>query len=75
MLLTIGKRDIKGAESLPLKYLIPQLEKVDKSTHIVVYDNEDKLSNDAARKLTDNGFKNVYNLKGGIVTWTGGVEP
>lgn len=70
-----NNKHMLGAESLPMEYLKEQLDKLDKSKVIVVYDNEDKISRDAAKLLADNGFKQVYNLAGGIVTWTGGVEP
>lgn len=70
-----GNKHIRGAESLPFQHLKGQLGKLDKSKAIVVYDDKEKISKEAARILTDNGFQQVYNLSGGMVTWGGPVGP
>ncbi len=41
----------------------------DKSKKILVYCMSGPMGETAAKKLLDMGYKNVYNLKGGIVAW------
>ena len=70
-----SNKHIAGAESLPLEHLTSQLGELDKSQPIVVYDDNGKLSKEAVKILTENGFKQVYNFAGGMATWGGSVEP
>ena len=41
----------------------------DKEAKIVLYCRTDRMSNTAARTLVKLGFKNVWNLKGGMIGW------
>jgi rhodanese-related sulfurtransferase len=70
-----SNKHILGADSLPYTYLTEQMTKLDKSKPVLVYDDQDKISKNAAMTLIQNGFPQVYNLAGGMVTWVGSVEP
>ena len=47
-----------------------QIMKLDKNTEIYLYCKSGKRSNNAANKLKDAGFIQVYDLKGGIIAWS-----
>ncbi len=51
-----------------------QINELDKSKTYLVYCRSGSRSADAARIMTDNGFKDVYNLNGGYSQWTGTVS-
>lgn len=51
------------------------LEKVDRNTSIVVYCSVGYRSEKTVEKLNQKGFKNVYNLYGGIFEWVNQGEP
>lgn len=50
-----------------------KIGKLDKSKTYVVYCRSGARSAKAANIMLQNGFKNVYNLNGGIMNWTGEV--
>ena len=41
----------------------------DKDAKIVLYCRSDSMGNEAAQKLADNGFTDVYNLEDGCIAW------
>ena len=41
----------------------------DKDAKIVLYCRSDSMGNEAAQKLADNGFTDVYNLEDGYIAW------
>ena len=45
------------------------VEKLDKNTPIVLYCRSGKRSSKSANKLSKLGFKEIYNLQGGILDW------
>ncbi len=45
------------------------IEKLDKNTPIVLYCRSGKRSSLSANKLSKLGFKEIYNLEGGILDW------
>lgn len=49
---------------------IEQMSKFDKSKPIIVYCRSGRRSSSAAEKLLKSGFKQIYDLKGGIINWT-----
>ena len=49
---------VKGAESL------------DPDKPVLIYCRSGARSNNAAKYLTQNGFKEVYDMRGGIIDWT-----
>jgi thioredoxin len=48
-----------------------KVEKLDKSKPVFVYCKVGGRSGQAANKLAELGFKEIYNLEGGIMKWTG----
>jgi thioredoxin len=48
---------------------VPQVEKLDKSKPVFVYCKVGGRSAQAANKLSELGFKEIYNLEGGIMKW------
>lgn len=63
------KSRIKGAKLIPLSTLDTRLNELDKETRIIVYCQSGNRSVSASRILSNNGFV-VYNIKGGINSWT-----
>jgi rhodanese-related sulfurtransferase len=62
--LNIGR--LKNAANIPFNQIKDNLEKIDHNKTILVYDNNGREGNNTAKYLYDNGFKNVYNLLGGL---------
>ena len=63
---------IETAQFLPLSDFEKQMEKLeetDKGALIVCQCRSGKRSMSAAAMLQDEGFKNLYNLEGGILGW------
>ena len=50
-----------------------QIEKLDKNQHYLVYCRSGARSARASEKMAEVGFKNVYNLAGGISSYTGNI--
>ena len=48
-----------------------QIAKLDKSKKYIIYCHAGGRSAEAADQLIKKGFKNVFNLEGGISSWTG----
>ena len=68
---------IPGAQVLdiqqPQKFM-DGLSKLNPETHCFVYCRSGARSDKACKILTQSGFKNVYNLLGGILEWQGPIE-
>lgn len=52
-----------------------QIDKLDKSKTVFVYCLSGGRSTTAAATLTKKGFKNIYNLEGGILAWVNAGNP
>lgn len=48
---------------------VPNIEKLDKSKPVFVYCKSGGRSSNAAKKLEELGFKKIYNLQGGMMSW------
>ena len=48
---------------------VDKTERLDKNMPIILYCRSGRRSYLSAVKLSENGFKEVYNLKGGILSW------
>ncbi len=62
---------IPGSKLIPLPALNDRLSELDPQTPIIAYWAAGRRSRAAAQILTGRGFKQVYNLKGGIAAWQG----
>ena len=65
---TRGK--IAGSENLPLHVIPLKVNDFDKNDKIIFYCQTGARSAQACAFMTSKGIDNVYNLRGGIVTWT-----
>ena len=62
---------IPGSKLIPLPALDDRLSELDPQKSIIAYWAAGRRSRAAAQILTGRGFKQVYNLKGGIEAWQG----
>ncbi|MDQ0162152.1 sulfurtransferase TusA family protein [Bacillus alveayuensis] len=65
---------IPGAKSIPLGELEERMGELNQSDVIYVVCRTGTRSDLAAQKLSENGFKNVYNVVPGMSKWTGRKE-
>lgn len=61
---------ISGSTLIPVEVIGTRLDEIPKDRKILVYCRSGRRSADASQILIDNGFKQVYNMKGGINEWT-----
>jgi sulfur-carrier protein adenylyltransferase/sulfurtransferase len=62
---------IPGSQLIPLPALNERLQELDPEKPVIAYWAAGRRSRAAAQILTGKGFKQVYNLKGGIAAWQG----
>lgn len=64
---------LKGAIHININEstFLKKAETIDKNSPLIVYCRSGVRSAKACKILTENGFKAVYNLKGGIMSWKG----
>ena len=62
---------IQGAELVPLGQVEETMAQWNKQQPLIVMCRSGNRSAQAAQLLVDNGFKEIYNLEGGIVEWKG----
>lgn len=65
---------ITGAVNIPLGQLSSNVDKISKDKPVVVYCRSGRRSVSAAKFLLEQGYEQVYNLKGGILDWNFGLE-
>lgn len=66
---------LDGSILVPLNSLLVRPPELDKEKPVVVYCRTGKRSLVAGHMLQTLGFKNVYNLTGGIYAWSDEVDP
>ncbi len=64
---------IKGSTLIPLQVIDKRLNEIPKDRKILVYCRTGHRSAQASEILANNGFTQVYNMKGGITGWTNAV--
>ncbi len=64
-------KDEKGAFNITFDY--PKETEIDKNKSYIVYCRSGARSAKASYYLSQNGFKNVYNLEGGISGYSGEI--
>ena len=62
---------IRGSALIPVQELDKRLNEIPRDKKILVYCRTGHRSVTASEILVNNGFKEVYNMKGGIAAWTG----
>lgn len=60
---------IKGSTLIPVQELDKRLSEIPRDTKMLVYCRAGHRSAQASEILVNNGFKEVYNMKGGIEEW------
>ena len=68
---------IKGAVNIDFykgNEFISEIEKLEKSKAYFIYCKSGARSGQTCELMKQKGFKKVYNLKGGILGWTGELE-
>lgn len=63
-----------GGLSVPLKTLPNRLREIDRDKRIIVHCHSGQRSKQAIRLMQEQGYQNLYNLKGGIVAWARDVD-
>lgn len=58
-----------GFKNIPLKHLKQQLHTLSKHRKVVVISQRGNESNEACKLLKRNGFSDLANVRGGIVSW------
>jgi rhodanese-related sulfurtransferase len=65
-----------GAELIPLATVLNNADRIDKDIDVVVHCKGGVRSAKAIRELEEKfGYKNLYNLKGGILAYIDQVQP
>ncbi|SUI98762.1 sulfurtransferase TusA family protein [Sporosarcina pasteurii] len=65
---------IPSAKSMPLNTVDEQMNQVDQSSDVYVICRTGNRSDLVAKKLTEAGFSNVYNVVPGMSEWNGTIE-
>jgi sulfur-carrier protein adenylyltransferase/sulfurtransferase len=66
---------IDGAKLIPLREIGARAEELPREEQIIVHCHSGKRSAEAVRLLRERGFRNVYNLEGGIDAWSSEIDP
>jgi rhodanese-related sulfurtransferase len=66
---------IAGALHLPMNQLAQRLGELDRERETIVYCHHGIRSQFAAKFLSEQGFKRIHNLVGGIDAWSIDVDP
>ncbi len=64
-----------GGQLIPMGDVLDNLDKISKDKKVVVYCRSGNRSGVITQALEGQGFKNIYNLKGGILTWATEIDP
>lgn len=62
-------------ESIPLANVLLETDKINKEKPVIVHCRSGKRSAQAIMLLEQQGFENLYNLKGGILAWKDAFDP
>lgn len=65
---------IPGAKLMPLQVIDGMLSELDKNKKYLVVCRSGNRSTEASGILAKNGFKNIYNMTGGMNEWTYDIE-
>ena len=64
-----------GGELIPLGGIMIEAGKIDKQKPVVIMCRSGKRSAAAIMQLEQQGFNNLYNLKGGLLAWADEIDP
>lgn len=64
-----------GGELIPLSGILIESGKIDKNKPAIIMCRSGKRSAAAIMQLEQQGFTDLYNLKGGILAWADEIDP
>jgi rhodanese-related sulfurtransferase len=64
-----------GGEHIPMSDVMENLDKISKTKQVVIHCRTGARSAAICNSLERAGYKNVYNLKGGIIAWANEIDP
>ena len=64
-----------GGELIPLSGIMIESGKINKNKPVIVQCRSGKRSAAAIMQLEQQGFTNLYNLKGGMLAWAEDIDP
>jgi len=64
-----------GGELIPLSGILIESGKIDQNKPVIVQCRSGKRSAAAIMQLEQQGFTNLYNLKGGMLAWAEEIDP
>jgi rhodanese-related sulfurtransferase len=65
----IAQGSIPGAEAMPMSILGSRLGEIDQQEQVVFICRSGARSGQVCAYLAQNGFENVFNLRGGVIGW------
>ncbi|HWA33261.1 MAG TPA: ThiF family adenylyltransferase, partial [Cyclobacteriaceae bacterium] len=63
-----------GGINIPLGDILNRLDAIEKDMPVVLHCKSGQRSLDAARRLSEKGFNNLLNMKGGLIAWKKEVD-
>ena len=63
-----------GGEHIPMGEIMDNLDKISTTKQVIVHCKSGKRSAAVCQQLENEGFDNVYNLKGGIMAWADEID-
>src|ERR1700752_1221426 len=63
-----------GGELIPMGEITENLDKISKTKKVVVHCRSGKRSASVVQMLEQQGYTNLYNLKGGIMAWAEEID-
>ncbi len=63
-----------GAVNIPLDEILSHIDSIEKEIPVVIHCKSGQRSIEAIRRLSGKGFKNLLNMKGGLIAWKKEVD-
>jgi adenylyltransferase/sulfurtransferase len=63
-----------GGEHIPMGEVMDNLDKISKDKQVIIHCRSGARSASVCKALESNGYKNIYNLKGGIIAWINEID-
>ncbi|MGZ3903098.1 MAG: rhodanese-like domain-containing protein [Bacteroidia bacterium] len=63
-----------GGELIPMGEVAENIDKISKTKKVIIHCRSGKRSASVVQMLEQQGFTNLYNLKGGILAWADEVD-
>lgn len=63
-----------GGELIPMGEVAENIDKISKTKKVIIHCRSGKRSASVVQMLEQQGFTNLYNLKGGILAWADEID-